>query len=95
MYVRYDAPVRSERANTGAARSGQPADSVWRANVPIAFSIAAGLFYPAFAELLRPEIAALSMAGSSLLVALDALSLKRTKVPGIRTRQPVVQGSLP
>ena len=52
-----------------------------------AFPIAAGLFYPAFGLLLRPEIAALSMAGSSLLVALNALLLKRTTVPGIRTRQ--------
>jgi P-type Cu2+ transporter len=54
----------------------------------IAFPIAAGLLYPAFGLLLRPEIAAISMAGSSLLVALNALLLKRTKVPGIRARQP-------
>ena len=43
----------------------------------IAFPIAAGVFYPAFGLLLRPEIAAISMAGSSLLVALNALMLKR------------------
>lgn len=33
--------------------------------------------------LLRPEIAALSMAGSSLLVALNALLLKCTRLPGL------------
>ena len=41
--------------------------------------------YPAFGLLRRPEIAALSMAGSSLLVAINALRLKRTRLPGIRT----------
>ena len=50
----------------------------------IAFPIAAGVFYPAFGLLLRPEIAALSMAGSSFLVAVNALLLKRTKLEGIR-----------
>ncbi len=50
----------------------------------IAFPIAAGVFYPAFGLLLRPEIAALTMAGSSFLVAVNALLLKRTKLEGIR-----------
>jgi P-type Cu2+ transporter len=54
----------------------------------IAFPIAAGLFYPPFGLLLRPEIAALSMAGSSLIVAVNALLLKRTRLPGLRTTQP-------
>ena len=54
----------------------------------IAFPIAAGVFYPAFGLLLRPEIAALSMAGSSLLVALNALLLKRTRLPGIQRSTP-------
>ena len=57
----------------------------------IAFPIAAGVFYPAFGLLLRPEIAALSMAGSSLLVALNALLLKRTRLVGIRATNPVEQ----
>jgi Cu2+-exporting ATPase len=56
----------------------------------IAFPIAAGVFYPTFGLLLRPEIAALSMSGSSLLVALNALLLKRTRLPGIRTYNPSV-----
>jgi Cu2+-exporting ATPase len=50
----------------------------------IAFPIAAGLLYPAFGLLLRPEIAAISMAGSSFLVAVNALLLKRTRLEGIR-----------
>jgi P-type Cu2+ transporter len=55
----------------------------------VAFPIAAGLFYPAFGLLLRPEIAALTMAGSSLLVASNALLLKRTRLPGIARTAPV------
>jgi Cu2+-exporting ATPase len=54
----------------------------------IAFPIAAGVFYPGFGLLLRPEIAALSMSGSSLLVALNALLLKRTRLPGIAHTRP-------
>ena len=53
----------------------------------IAFPIAAGLLYPLFGLLLRPEIAALSMAGSSLLVAVNALLLKRTRLPGLRVNR--------
>jgi Cu2+-exporting ATPase len=52
----------------------------------IAFPIAAGLLYPWFGLVLRPEIAAISMSGSSLLVALNALLLKRTKLEGIRPK---------
>jgi P-type Cu2+ transporter len=50
----------------------------------IAFPIAAGLFYPAFGLILRPEIAAISMSGSSLLVAINALLLKRHRLEGIK-----------
>jgi Cu2+-exporting ATPase len=50
----------------------------------VAFPIAMGLFYPPFGLILRPEIAAISMAGSSFLVAVNALLLKRTKLEGIR-----------
>ena len=50
----------------------------------IAFPIAAGLFYPAFGLVLRPEIAAISMSGSSLLVAINALLLKNTRLDGIK-----------
>jgi P-type Cu2+ transporter len=47
----------------------------------IAIPIAAGVFEPRFGLVLRPEIAALSMSGSSLLVALNALLLRRLKLP--------------
>ena len=43
----------------------------------IALPIAAGVFEPAFGLVLRPEIAALSMSGSSVIVAVNALALKR------------------
>jgi Cu2+-exporting ATPase len=47
----------------------------------VALPIAAGVFEPAFGLVLRPEIAALSMSGSSLLVAVNALLLRRLKLP--------------
>ena len=50
----------------------------------IALPIAAGVFEPAFGLVLRPEIAALSMSGSSLLVAVNALLLKRLRLPAPR-----------
>lgn len=59
----------------------------------IALPIAAGVFKPAFGLVLRPEIAALSMSGSSLLVALNALALKRLRVPSSSTRN--AQASAP
>jgi Cu2+-exporting ATPase len=56
----------------------------------IAFPLAAGVLYPV---LLSPEIAALAMSGSSALVAVNALMLKRTRLEGIgggRASQPMV-----
>ncbi|MFH8253139.1 heavy metal translocating P-type ATPase [Microbacterium sp. B2969] len=47
----------------------------------IALPIAAGLFYPAFGIMLSPEIAAISMSGSSVIVAVNALLLKRLRLP--------------
>ena len=47
----------------------------------IALPIAAGVFAPAFDLVLRPEIAALSMSGSSFIVAVNALLLKRLRLP--------------
>jgi len=47
----------------------------------IALPIAAGIFEPSFGLVLRPEIAALSMSGSSFLVAVNALLLKRLRLP--------------
>jgi Cu2+-exporting ATPase len=52
----------------------------------IAFPLAAGVLYP---FVLSPEVAALSMSGSTLIVAINALMLKRTKLAGIkRARSP-------
>ncbi|WP_024805052.1 cation-translocating P-type ATPase [Nocardia sp. BMG51109] len=48
----------------------------------LALPIAAGVFEPALGLTLRPEIAAMSMSGSSIIVALNALSLKRLRLPG-------------
>jgi Cu2+-exporting ATPase len=47
----------------------------------VAFPLAAGVLYP---FLLSPTIAAIAMSGSSALVAVNALMLKRTKLTGIR-----------
>ena len=44
----------------------------------LAIPVAAGIFEP-FGFTLRPEIAAISMSGSSLLVAVNALVLKRLR----------------
>src|SRR6185312_3179074 len=69
----------------------------------IALPIAASVFEPAFGLVLRPEIAALSMSGSSFLVAANALLLKRLRLPAAppssrvagasRTRPPVGEPS--
>jgi Cu2+-exporting ATPase len=45
----------------------------------LALPIAAGVFEP-WGLVLRPEIAALSMSGSSVLVAVNALALKRLRL---------------
>jgi P-type Cu2+ transporter len=49
----------------------------------LAIPIAAGVFEP-FGLTLRPEIAAISMSGSSVLVAVNAVSLKRLRLPTMR-----------
>ncbi len=51
----------------------------------VAFPVAAGVFYP---FVISPEVAALAMSGSSALVAVNALLLKRTRLEGIRARGP-------
>jgi Cu2+-exporting ATPase len=52
----------------------------------VAFPMAAGVFYP---FTISPEIAALAMSGSSALVAVNALLLKRTRLEGIHAHGPV------
>ncbi|MEC5186201.1 Cu2+-exporting ATPase [Cryobacterium sp. MP_3.1] len=62
----------------------------------IALPIAAGIFYPGFGIKLSPEIAAISMSGSSVIVAVNALLLKRLHLPdsadahAARTTEPAV-----
>lgn len=46
----------------------------------LALPIAGGVFEP-FGFVLRPEIGAISMSGSSILVALNAVALKRLHLP--------------
>jgi Cu2+-exporting ATPase len=46
----------------------------------LAFPAAAGVFYPL---IISPEVAALAMSGSSALVAVNAMLLKRTRLEGI------------
>ncbi|HEY1409961.1 MAG TPA: copper-translocating P-type ATPase, partial [Promineifilum sp.] len=47
----------------------------------VAFPLAAGVLYP---FTLSPEVAAMSMSGSSAIVAVNALSLKRARLPGLQ-----------
>ena len=62
----------------------------------IAFPLAAGVFYP---FTLSPEVAALSMSGSSAVVAINALMLKRTRLDGLKkarsTGAPPVEAKVP
>ena len=55
----------------------------------IALPIAAGVFEPVVGLVLRPEIAALSMSGSSFIVAVNAVMLKRLRLP----KPPIDQGA--
>ena len=47
----------------------------------VALPIAAGVFMPAFGLMLTPEIAAISMSGSSVIVAVNALMLRGLRLP--------------
>jgi len=49
----------------------------------VALPIAAGVFEPAFGLMLRPEIAALTMSGSSAIVAVNAVMLRRLRLPSM------------
>ena len=46
----------------------------------LAIPVAAGVFYPSMGWSLRPEVSALLMSLSSIVVALNAVSLRRTKM---------------
>jgi Cu2+-exporting ATPase len=49
----------------------------------LALPIAAGVFEP-FGFVLRPEVGAISMAGSSIIVAVNAVALKGLRLPAVR-----------
>ncbi|MEK7463095.1 MAG: copper-translocating P-type ATPase [Patescibacteria group bacterium] len=51
----------------------------------LAIPVAAGVFYPAFGIYLRPEISALLMSASSIIVATNAVLLKRIEPTLIKT----------
>jgi Cu2+-exporting ATPase len=70
--------IALSRATRGKMRQ----NLAWAAGYNVvAMPLAAGVLYPSFGLLLRPEIAALAMSGSSLLVAVNALLLKRARLP--------------
>jgi len=53
----------------------------------LALPIAAGVFEP-LGFVLRPEVAAISMAGSSIIVAVNAVALKRLRLPRAEVTKP-------
>ena len=52
----------------------------------LALPVAAGVFEP-LGFVLRPEVGAISMAGSSIIVALNAVALKRLRLPDRAQRE--------
>ncbi|MGH2924320.1 MAG: HAD-IC family P-type ATPase, partial [Solirubrobacterales bacterium] len=54
----------------------------------IALPIAAGVFEPSLGLELRPEVAALSMSGSSFIVAVNAVMLKGLRLPAPDQQEP-------
>jgi Cu2+-exporting ATPase len=57
----------------------------------LAIPVAAGIFYPAFGIVLRPEWSALLMSLSSIIVAVNAVLLKRVE-PEMAQQRPVSNG---
>lgn len=57
----------------------------------LAIPVAAGIFYPAFGIELRPEWSALLMSLSSIIVAVNAVLLKRVE-PEMAEQRPVSDG---
>ncbi|NLT56124.1 MAG: hypothetical protein GXX79_16545 [Actinomycetales bacterium] len=70
---------RSAPDHAGHHGSGSTADTT--RDLRNRLLVAAGVFAPWFGLVLRPELAAPSMSGSSLLVALNALRLRRLRLP--------------
>lgn|SRR5262249_4842858 len=55
---------------------------------PARTDVRAGIFAPAFGLVLRPEIAGLSMSGSTVIVVANVLTLKRLHLPVPRRPRP-------
>ena len=80
--------MRSDPVDVGrAVRLGRATVRKMRQNLAwavgynsLAIPIAAGLFYPGFGLLLPPAVGALSMSGSSILVAVNAVLLKNARI---------------
>ncbi len=80
--------MRSDPVDVGrAVRLGRATVRKMRQNLAwavgynsLAIPIAAGLLYPGFRILLQPAIGALSMSGSSILVAVNAVLLKNARI---------------
>ena len=77
----------SERTATTAITIGRGTVHKMRQNLAwavgynsLALPVAAGIFEP-LGFVLRPEVGAISMAGSSIIVALNAVALKRLRLP--------------
>jgi Cu2+-exporting ATPase len=87
--VRAPEEVMGHGGHAGMSMAAMVADMRNRFLVAAVFSvpillwspIGAGVFEPALGLVLRPEIAALSMSGSSFIVAVNALALKRLRLP--------------
>jgi Cu2+-exporting ATPase len=69
--------IRLSRATVRTMRQNLAWASVYNL---LAIPIAAGIFYPSFGLRLRPEVSALLMSASSILVALNAVLLRRVRI---------------
>jgi hypothetical protein len=79
-------PLPASQAEALQYRDGVAVDTSNAAEMEAfnAFKSAHQELAPASREVLRPEIAAISMSGSSLLVAINALLVKRHRLEGIK-----------
>jgi P-type Cu2+ transporter len=76
-------PRRRRRPDHRPGHAGQDAPNLgWAIGYnSLAVPITAGVFEPAFGLVLRPEISALAMSGFSVIVAVNALLLRRLRLP--------------
>jgi P-type Cu2+ transporter len=85
-WIFFDGAVRALRARTldMMVLVAVAIGAGWLYSLVVTLTGGGDTFYePAFGLVLRPEIAALSMSGSSFLVAVSALLLKRLRLPSL------------